>query len=272
MAILIPGAIAPPGAPVLTAGNLIPASEPIGAVRTLLDSLTGTYTDVDKAVIRHVYTLLDRAGTLAKLDNISFGLFNSADSLLNWKGGTAASRTGGTFVNGGFRLDGVDDYIDPGFNITGSGQYTQDDCSFGVYLKEAEILAGSTYYGVGRLSSNNPSSFIAPRSAANTVGVQINTSTIVTADYSGDLDGFWMAQRTSNANTYLYRNGTALINNAASASTGLPASGQRPVIGRTAGFYYSMTVTGWFSGDSLSFTQRQALQSAFELMTGHFAR
>lgn len=271
MVLLIPGAIAPASAPVISSLNLVSASVPVGPVRTLLDTLTGDYTPADIATIRAAYNLLERTGTLAKLDSISFGLNTATDSLRNWTGGTDGTRSGGTFSAGGFQMDGVDDYIDPAFDISGAGKYTLDDCSFGVMLKRGNLL-GTTFYGVGRLAAGDPSSRIAPRSTTNTVGVSVNSSTLVTAAYTGPVEGYWHAQRNSSTTTYLWRNSSQLIGSTSAASVSLPTSGNRPVIGRTAGSYYDTFVTGWFSGDAMDPTQRAALQSAFEFMTAHFAR
>lgn len=273
MAQYIPTTAAPAGAPQIDVANLLPASTAIGPVRALYDRLTGTYSAMDKEVIRSAYNILARAGTLPILDVVGFKMGNEHDSLLNWKGGASAINTGGTFGAKGFALDGVDDLIDPKFVWTGAGNYKQDLATFGAYVSDSTHFGDVTpSYLIGRNGGTNGAahSFISPRSNATQSAMRLNNATSTNVTYDGPLYGLWAAYRFRSSDEYLFRDGDSVINGAAVVSTGLPTDDVPAVIGKNASTYYRMSVCGWFSGGAMSSARRNAVRMAFELMRRHF--
>lgn len=268
MVLILPGVPAPFDAPTVDLSAFRPASEPLGGVRTLLGRLTGSYSAAEILTIRRVYALLEEAGLLGQLDTLSFKLNNAADSLLNWVGPDSATNNGATFGGDGFAFDGVNDWIDPNFDLSGDGNFKANNAFAGAYVTRdgggASVRVLGTVDEVGELSH------LHPRFLTSNTGFRLNSSATTSVPMvRPDIRGLWSLGNLVDAGddmTYVFY-GSSPVASAEVTFTTIPNS---LIIGRNATLYSDLSVSGWFAGAYVLGAQRPVLAKAFEIMNATF--
>lgn len=266
MVLILPGVPAPSGASSIDMAVLRPSSQPLGGVRRLLDRLTGSYTDNELTAIRRVWALLEASVPLSLLDTLSFKMANQADSLLNWLGDGSAVNHGAAFGALGFTLDGIDDFIDPRFDLSGSGSLRAHNGSVGAYLTHDGGSPVLPLLGVPSATGGN-TSHLHPRHGTGTRFRLASASTHIISLVRPDVRGLWHMGNSSEG-TYLFF-GADSTSRAEVPSTTLPNVFN---IGMNNTNFAAISVSGWFSGNYLNAPRRQALTRAFEIMKATFVQ
>jgi hypothetical protein len=266
-----PGAATPNGAAVVPLTNIRPSTEPPEPLKTLIDSLTGTYDAYQKRWFAHTWYRLYDAGVLETSDLIMLHGLSQHDALINWTGKTTPTLIGGSFSTSlGIILDGVDDYIDTNVTpATDTGlSWTLNSASAAVLVTDGPNVAAQAY-AIGQVGGATLNLSLRPKnnSGAIQAGGSINGTTQVTVAYSGPWDGFWMINRTDNDSVRLLRDGALLAFSDSNAVNTLPTG--KVSLGRQSNSYGAVKVGGAVFGAGRTPQQESDVAT---ILKEHYAR
>lgn len=265
---VIPGAVAPAGAPTVDLANaraVIPAR---GAAKSFIDALSGSYSDFEKAFIKNAY--YTAYGQLAgALDVFTTKLKTAADSVENFLGGAAETENhSASFSNAdGFTLNGTSSWIGSDFNPSTFSvpKYSLNSAHFAFYLIDPLAFNG---YLAGNVSGGLDNFRLGPRQAAGNVAVRLNsTTTLQTARSFAAYKGTWLLNRPSASAVRLLFNG-ALVQEWTDTATGIP--NVEMALGRSQGNYAAGKVGGMSIGRGLTPAEEQALSSLMKITNEAF--
>lgn len=177
-------------------------------------------SDSKKAIIDAFFKVLKSLNKYNAFETIHFGGVSTQQAaLLDLTGRHTFTASGSpSFVaNNGFDPDGVDDYIDLGFNpsTTGSLKIAQTALSVMEFVLDD---GQETNASMGTLSATTPSVSLVPRNTSDAATTRLNDGTSLTATGVTSAIGFYLARRTGSTKE-LYKNRTR-VNTATTAATG----------------------------------------------------
>ena len=212
-----------------------------------------TIADLQEAL---VYSL-DTAGYWARMDYFSVAAHQYEDgTLINWinpvlNDATNVSSTAWTqFV--GYNGDGSADYINTNWNPSTDGiNFSQDDCSIGIFLMEN--IQEDNVYVFGAYEGTHQTYF-RPYSTTGGLGGAISSNATFAAAGVTDARGLWIVTRTASNATAVYQNRTTMDTDT-DASTGLPNSSMGILNRIGANGYSSNTYAIFFAMDGVNQTE-----------------
>jgi hypothetical protein len=158
------------------------------------------------------------------------------EGLINWKNpGTFNATIAGapTFASlEGFTLDGTDDVIYTGMNLsTEMTYYTRNSANVSVYTRTNP--SAGMYFLFGTSDNSNEVAFL-PKTASTQVESEINDYTSAAIEGTATASGYWQLNRSGATAIQIYHNGVS-FGTTSTASTGLPNSTDFAI----GGFYYA---------------------------------
>lgn len=172
-----------------------------------------------KAIIDAFFKVLKAINKFTPMEVMHFGGVGTQQAaLIDLTGRHTLTVSGSpSFVaNEGFDPDGVDDYLDLGFNpaTTGSLKITQTGLSILAFILDE---GQETNAAMGTLSATTPSVSLVPRNTSDTATTRLNDATSLNGANTTAV-GFFLARRTGSTKE-LYKNRTRL-STASTAATG----------------------------------------------------
>lgn len=253
---IVPGVAAPAGSPVNPLTDIKFAGTVPPEFSNFFSALTGGYTGFREQRYAETWYRLREAGLHEKLDGLCILGLTEADSLADWVGGAAATNVNGSTFDPstGFTTNGVDQYIQSNVNLLAAANYSQNDCSFGLFVADATPI-GSNDYLVGMDISGSFDVVLRGLTSGNTVTSYIQSIEDLSESHS-EQTGLWVASREASTQATLYRDGSQVVQGATASSA---VRDGNLVIGRQSSSYGSANAAAWFVGAGLNAAEVETL-------------
>jgi hypothetical protein len=177
-----------------------------------------------KQAVSDLVTALKGHSLWTKLDGLwLFANQHATAALIDIKGlRTATAVNSPTFTaDQGYAGNGSTSYVNTTFNPSSHGsQYTQNSAHLFFYDRTSRTTDSPTSTNCGNYNGSNNLAAIGPRPGGTSV-YWVNDAAGITASGPANIQGCWIASRTSSTATALYRNGSSFASSGAANSVGL---------------------------------------------------
>jgi hypothetical protein len=246
------------------------------AAIALIDSMTPTPSTSIQIAINNAVVSLRSAGYWTRFDRFGVikGLADDYNRRIDWKDPTKfLTMSGGAVTTeaDGFINDTIGGYGNTGFVPSTDGvNYTQNDASFFVYVKEKGAVVADTFIGASSNSATKVSQLIYSTGGASYTGM-INDSTYTSSTPSADgppNNSLLLLNRTGASAVKIYMDGVDISTSGETeASTGLPAVafwlGCANVSGSVS-FPTQAPIKAWGCGGSFTAAEQLAIKAIID--------
>jgi hypothetical protein len=227
---------------------------------TAIAAMTVPPSTARKKLINNFISALKTAGVWTKLDLVYLMAAHDAQAArLNLKtpASFAMSVVGAPVftTDRGYKGDGVDDYLEPGFNpATAGGNFSLNSAYMGVWIETAHTTAGTAMSEIGNAQARLWTKF-----NSTNIATRLNDGTSTTGA-GGGATGYYDISRTGSGSYERYHNTTTLTT-ASVASTSV-TSANIQVLRASTTTHSDARVSAAFVGGGLTSVEREALRSA----------
>lgn len=234
----------------------------------LIDSFPNPLAPGEEDIIRNTVHSMVRDGSWQKLDSFAcFALADPVNALWDWKRLTGMTNNGAVHGANGYSFNGVDQYIDSGYNPTNSSLASSSDLMQGVFLKQD---AGTTDGALCGSINTSINFFFIQFAGSRTDLIARNLSALnLSFGLDNINDSFYSDVRSGSNSISAYKNGLEVDSDVSTTIGDLSARlfiGARSNL-NTAERFFEGTISTFLAGAAIGVDQGKLYNIIQQLLT-----